>query len=394
MKTKGADILYNFDEEINRRETMSIKWDMLESNFGRDDLLSMWVADSDFKCPPAVVERLTKRAEHGIFGYTGYGDEFYNAFIQWTEKRHQVSIEKEWLSPTPGVVAGINFAIQSFTKPGDKIIIQTPVYPPFYHSVKNNDRILLENPLIEKDKTYVMDYDHLESLIDKDTKMLILCNPHNPIGRVWTKKELKRLSQICMKNKILVLSDEIHSDLILPNYKHTPFMSVDDAFSDYVISCFAPSKTFNVAGLATSIMVIPNPELKKKFELFKESIGVNHNTTFGVEAFIACYEEGEDWLEEQLHYIQANIDYIKDALEKELPQLEAFHMEGTYLMWLDCRKLDMDQEALQKFFVENVKVALNSGAIFGTAGNGFMRVNLATTRENVKQFISQLKAAL
>lgn len=386
--------MYNFDEQINRRGTKSIKWDMLESNYGTGDLLSMWVADSDFKCPPAVVDRLRKRAEHGIFGYTAYDDDFYNAFIHWVEKRHQVLIEKDWMFPTPGVVAGINFAIQSLTKPGDKIIIQTPVYPPFYHSVKNNKRILLENPLIEKDKTYVMDYDHLESIIDEDTKILILCNPHNPIGRVWTKEELNRLSQICKNKGILVLSDEIHSDLILPGYKHTPFMTVDDAFSDYVISCFAPSKTFNVAGLATSIMVIPNPELREKLELFKESIGVNHNTVFGVEAFTACYEEGEAWLDEQLTYIQANIDYIKNALEKDLPQLEAFHMEGTYLMWLDCRKLGMNQEALQKFFVDNVKVALNSGAMFGTAGNGFMRVNLATTHGNVEQFVLQLKNAL
>ncbi len=382
-----------FNEQINRRGTSSIKWDMLEERYGADDLLSMWVADSDFKAPQIVVERLIKRAEHGIFGYTDYSDAFFNAFTNWMMRRHNVNCKKEWITATPGVVAGLNFVIQSVTSPGDKIIIQTPIYPPFYHSVTNNNRQLVENPLIEKDNTYIMDFNHLESIIDEKTKLLILCNPHNPIGRVWTKEELERLGEICTKKDIIVLSDEIHSDLILPGYNHTPFIALSDALAQRTISAFAPSKTFNVAGLATSVLVIPNDNLRKQVLEFKERIGFNHSTVFGIEAFTACYEEGETWLEDQLAHIQGNIDFVNTYLDANIPKLKAFKMEGTYLMWLDCRKLNMSQDELQKFFIKNVKVALNSGDMFGTAGNGFMRVNLATTRQNVESFMEQLKIA-
>lgn len=385
--------MYDFDEEINRKGTHCVKWDMLDEFYNDKDLLSMWVADSDFKTPPAVVNQLIKRAEHGIFGYTSCTDEFYDAFILWTQKRHAFTIQKEWVITTPGVVAAINFAIQTFTTVGDNIIIQTPVYPPFFNSIKNNGRILIENPLIEKNGTYEMDFDHFENCIDPQTKMLILCNPHNPIGRVWTKEELLRLGEICTRKKILILSDEIHSDLILEGYRHTPMASLSEALLNCTISCYAPSKTFNVAGLQTSVAVIPNKILREKFLQFRRDIGVDSNNVFGIEAFTACYQEGEEWLEEQLLYIGKNITYINDFIIKEQLPLKAFKMEGTYLMWLDCRELNMAHEKLQQFFIENVKVALNSGNIFGAAGNGFMRVNLATQLHNIKSFMKQLKTA-
>lgn len=385
--------MYNFDEHIDRRGTYCVKWDALEERYGTEDALAMWVADSDFKSPPAVVDRLVKRAQHGIFGYTACTDEFYDAFIHWMQRRHNFDIQKEWVTTTPGIVAAINFAIHALTEPGDKIIIQSPVYPPFFNSVKTNGRILVENPLIEKDNTYEMDFDNFEKNIDDKTKMLILCNPHNPIGRVWTKEELTRLGDICVEKDILVLSDEIHSDLILKGYKHTPFASLSKALQDRTISCYAPSKTFNVAGLSASVAVIPNPEIREKFINFTDSIGVHSLTVFGIEALIACYEEGEDWLEAQLDYLQGNIDYVNSYLKDNLPEIKAFHMEGTYLLWLDCRQLNLSQEALERFFINDVKVALNSGTAFGTTGTGFMRVNMATNRKRIEQFLNQLKTA-
>lgn len=385
--------MHNFDEQINRTGTHCVKVDMLNEVYGASDLLSMWVADSDFKCPEVVINRLMKRAKHGIFGYTVSDDSFHTALINWIQTRHQFTLKKEWIVTTPGVVAAINFAIQSFTKPGDKIIIQSPVYPPFFNSVTNNNRILIENPLIEKDKSYEMDFDHLETLIDNDTKMLILCNPHNPIGRVWTKEELIRLGDICTRKDILVISDEIHSDLILEGSKHTPFASLSDDLLNRTITCYAPSKTFNVAGLETAVAVIPNPVLREKYTDFRKCIGVESNTVFGIKAFTACYEDGAPWLEAQLHYIKENNDYIVNFLESHLPKFKAFELEGTYLLWLDCRGLNLDTNTLNKFFVEKVKVALNPGNLFGDAGKGFMRVNLATPRSNIKQFMHQLKDA-
>ncbi len=383
--------MHNFDTLIERKGTHSIKWDMLKEHYGNSDLTSMWVADSDFKCPQAVIDRLVKRAEHGIFGYTACTDDFYDAFIDWIKRRHTLELKKEWITTTPGVVAAMNFAIQTFTRPGDKIIIQSPVYPPFFNSVKNNGRILVENPLIEKEHSYEMDFEHFENAIDSQTKMLILCNPHNPIGRVWTKEELMRLGDICTRKDILVLSDEIHSDLILDGYTHTPFASLSDDLMNRTITCYAPSKSFNVAGLETSVAVIANSVLREQFLQFKRDIGVDTPTVFGIEAFTACYEEGDDWLKEQMAYIQGNIDYVNTYLSEHLPIIKAFKMQGTYLMWLDCRRLNLSQEGLQRFFIDNVKVALNSGVMFGAAGNGFMRVNLATPRQNVETFMMQLK---
>jgi cystathionine beta-lyase len=385
--------MYNFDEHIDRRGTHSVKWDLLEERYGSSDLLSMWVADSDFKCPETVVKRLVERAQHGVFGYTACMKPFNDAFIHWMEKRHNFQVKEEWLTTSPGIVAAINFAINTLTEVGDKIIIQSPVYPPFFNSVHNNGRILVENPLIEKDQTYQMDFEQFENCIDERTRLLVLCNPHNPIGRVWSKEELTKLGEICTRHDIIVISDEIHSDLILKGHTHTPFASLSDDLLNRTISCYAPSKTFNVAGLSTSIAVIANPDIKEKFDLFKRNIGVDSPTVFGIEALTACYEEGADWLEEQMDYIKANIDFVNSYLAENMPKLKAFDMEGTYLMWLDCRQLGLSQEALQDFFIKDVKVALNSGDMFGKAGTGFMRVNMATTKARVEQFMIQLKTA-
>ena len=385
--------MHNFDEYINRQNTHSVKWDQLEERYGSADLLSMWVADADFKCPPAVIERLVSRAKHGIFGYTACTNDVYDAFMRWMERRHNFQVKTEWLTTTPGIVSAINFAIHALTNPGDKIIIQSPVYPPFFHAVSNNHRVLVENPLIEKENTYAIDFEQFERCIDQDTKLFILCSPHNPIGRVWTKEELMRLGEICIKHGIIIIADEIHSDLILKGYQHTPIASLSEALQNITITCYAPSKTFNVAGLSTSIAVIPNPEIRESFLNFKHSIGIESPTVFGIEALIACYNEGESWLDEQLEYIQSNINYVNSYLEAHLPEIRAFRMEGTYLMWLDCRKLGLSQEALERFFVDKVKVALNSGSMFGAAGTGFMRINMATNRQRIQHFLEQLSTA-
>lgn len=384
----------NFDEIIDRKETSCLKWSYLNQIYGRDDLTSMWVADSDFKVPNEVIERIIKRAKHGIFGYTAKPQSFYDALINWVDKKHQFKIEQNWMVAVPGIVPAINWAILSLTGPGDKIIIQPPVYYPFFSSVTDNGRILLENTLIEEEGFYRMDYDGLEAMIDSDVKMLILCNPHNPVGRVYTEEELKRLGDICVKHNIIIVSDEIHCDLIHEGHKHIPIAGLSKEISNITLTCMAPSKTFNVAGLEASVAIIENEKIREKIKTFQKQIGLGMINIFGIEAFTACYEEGEPWLKEQLNYLKGNIDFFKSFIKKELPDFKISPIEGTYLLWLDCRYLNMPQKVLQDFFVNEVNVGLDQGEMFGKTGKGFMRFNLATPRSHIEKVLNNLKAAI
>ncbi|MCG8338888.1 MAG: pyridoxal phosphate-dependent aminotransferase [Proteobacteria bacterium] len=382
----------DFDKKLDRTGTSCLKWDYIRTFYEDNEIVPMWVADSDFEVPVEVKEALIRRAQHGAFGYTVRPKAFYDAIINWLDKKYSWKIKKDWLVYTPGIVAAINWAIKTYSEKGAKVIVQSPVYYPFFSAVTGNERTLIDNQLVLKDGKYRMDFDRLETQIDKDTKMIILCSPHNPVTRVWTKDELQRLGEICVKNDILIISDEIHSDLILEGNAHTPTSMISPDIQNNTITLMAPSKTFNVAGLETSVAIIPNPELKEEFVNFQKSIGAGMSNIFGIEAFIACYEHGEKWLEEQLKYIKGNVEFVKDYIKQNMDQIEVIDPEGTYLLWVDCRCLELSNDELKDFFIKKVKVVLDLGTIFGQeSGKDYVRFNLATQRGIIKKVLDSFK---
>jgi cystathionine beta-lyase len=386
--------MYNFDKIINRRGTMSVKWDNLKNLYGRGDLLPLWVADMDFEAPPEVIRALMERAEHGVYGYTFISDEYYDAVIGWMKRRHNWQIEREWITFTPGVVPALSYAIRAFTQPGDKIIVQTPVYHPFYHAIEANERLIVKNPLIYKDGKYHMDFDHLERNIDDRVKMLILCSPHNPVGRVWTKEELRKLADICFKYDILVVSDEIHFDIVYKGHEHTVFANLSYEASQNCVVLTAPSKTFNLAGLQVSNAIIPNELLRLKFrnELNKDHI-LSPNV-FGERALIAAYNRSEGWLEALLEYLEENRDFFIEYMEKNIPKLKPVKPEGTYLVWVDCTELGMNPKQLRDFFVNKCKLALNDGQMFGEEGSLFQRFNIGCPRSILEEALYRIEIAV
>ncbi|HNW97015.1 MAG TPA: PatB family C-S lyase [Bacteroidales bacterium] len=385
---------YNFDEIIQRENTACVKYDLRKELFGREDVIPMWVADMDFKSPDFVVKVLHERLSHEIYGYSIRPEGFYNSIINWLQKRHAWKIQREWISVSPGVVPAMAICVQAFTKPGDKIIIQPPVYHPFFHVVEKNQRQLVCNPLKNINNYYHFDFDDLEQKIDKQTRMLILSNPHNPVGRVWTKDELIRLSEICIRNNIIILSDEIHSDLIYRKYKHIPLASISEEISQHVITAIAPSKTFNLAGLSTSALIIPNKKLFSIYESTLNNIEIGMGNLFGNIALEAAYTHGEDWLEQLLDYLQKNIDFIKVFLQKNLPDIKLIEPEGTYLLWLDFRNLKLNQNELNDILIKKAKVGFNDGAIFGKEGEGFQRMNIACPLSVIEKALTQIKEAI
>lgn len=386
--------MYNFHKIINRRGTMSVKWDNLKNLYGREDLLPLWVADMDFEAPPEVIRALMERADHGVYGYTFVSDEYYEAVMGWMKRRHNWQVEKEWITFTPGVIPALSYAIRAFTQPGDKIIIQTPVYHPFYHAIEANERLIVKNPLIYKDGKYHMDFDHLERNIDDRVKMLILCSPHNPVGRVWTKDELGKLADICFKYDILVVSDEIHFDIVYKGHEHTVFANLSYEASQNCVVLTAPSKTFNLAGLQVSNAIIPNELLRLKFrnELNKDHI-LSPNV-FGERALIAAYNRSEGWLEALLEYLEENRDFFIEYMEKNIPKLKPVKPEGTYLIWVDCTELGMNPKQLRDFFVNKCKLALNDGQMFGEEGSLFQRFNIGCPRSILEEALHRIEIAV
>ncbi len=384
---------YNFDEYVERRNTKSVKWDGMKEVFGTEDALSMWVADMDFLSPPEVVNALIERAKHGVYGYTLKDEGFYNSFINWIKKRHNWEIERKWIVATPGVVSAISLAILAFTKPSDEIILQPPVYYPFFRVVSGLGRKIVYNPLKFENGKYTMDFDDLERKINGKTKMLILCSPQNPTGRVWTEEELSKLGNICKRNDILIASDEIHADIVYKEYKHTPIASLSD-FANNTITFMAPSKTFNVAGLNTAMTIIQNEELLKSFSMMLENMGLGIGNVFGITASQAAYENGEEWLEALLDYLKENLEFLKLFVAERMPQVKIVEPEGTYLVWLDFRSLNMSDEELRTFMLEKAKVALDDGYIFGPGGSGFQRINIATPRKLLKEGLERMEKAL
>ena len=385
---------YDFDRYIERRGTGALKFDALKEWYGDENLLPMWVADMDFATPDFIVDALKARLEHPIFGYTLEPEHYRRAICNWIYERHQWKIEGQWISYIPGIVKGIAMAINSLLKPGDKIIIQPPVYHPFRMVAEHNGCQVVENPLRElADGGYEMDFEHLES-VAAGCKMIVLANPHNPVGILWSRETLVRLAEICCRHNIIVISDEIHSDMALWGGKHIPFASVSSAAASCSITFGAPSKTFNIAGIVTSYAIVPNEALREKFFGWMEGNELNHPDIFAPIATIAAFENGEAWRREMIEYVEGNILLVEHFLGEHIPQIVPIRPEASFLVWLDCRGLNMPHSEVVSLFTDGAKLALNEGAMFGEQGQCFMRLNVGTTRANLLSALESLKSAV
>ena len=386
--------MWNFDEPYEREGTDCIKYDRREEVFGVKNVIPMWVADMDFNSPDFVVESLRKRLDHGIFGYSFRPDDYYVSMISWIRSRHNWNVEKEWISFCPGIVPALNFCTLAFTQPGDSIIVQPPVYFPFFSAVESHGRKLIYNQLIESGGKWAMDYDSLIAGIDSGTKMIFISNPHNPVGRVWTPEELDNLADICLNKNILIISDEIHCDLALPGFNHTPLASLSEKIAKNTVTLIAPSKTFNLAGLSTSSVIISDPGLRKSFNRVVDNLHVGNGNIFGTIASISAYTNGHKWLDSLLDYIDNNVEFVKDYCREMIPEIVPVQPEATYMIWLDCRKFGMKGKELQSFFVSKAGVGMNEGSTFGPGGDGFMRMNLGATHNTVMNALEKIESAV
>ena len=385
----------NFNEVINRKNTGSIKWDTMAEHGMKEDVLPLWVADMDFKAPVGVMEALLERVEHGIFGYTLPTDSYYDAVINWMDRRHDWKILKDWIIIAPGIVPAIYFAVQTYTKEGDGILVQRPVYNPFSEAVERNGRKLINSPLVVRGDRYEMDFEDFEKkIVNNKVKLFILCSPHNPVGRVWTKDELVTIGDICLKHHVLVLADEIHHDLVFKGIIHIPFANLGSKYGNICITCTSSSKTFNLAGLSISNIIIENKEIRKKFNLYLESIAMGNSNIFGIIGSEAAYNTGEAWLVELLDYIEGNKKLVQEFMAEKMPMIKVIDSEATYLLWVDFRGLGMEKEKLEKFLAEEAKLWLVSGDVYGDEGRGFERINLACPRSTLEKGLKQLEDAL
>lgn len=368
----------DFNQVVDRKNTNSLKYDFAVERGKSADILPLWVADMDFPTVPAVSDVLVQASQHGIFGYSEVKDDYFEVLKNWFSSHYKWNIERRWLVKTPGVVYALCMAIRAFTKVGDAVLIQRPVYYPFSESIKSNERKLINNPLVYEDGKYLMDYEEFEKqIIENDVKLFVLCNPHNPVGRVWTKDELIRLGDICVKHNVLVLSDEIHADFIYPGREHLVFANLKPEYLDRTITCTAPSKTFNLAGLQVSNILIGNPKLKAAFKNEIVKSGYSQLNTMGLLACKAAYQHGEEWLNDLKEYLLENLNYVKEYLKTNLPQLKLVEPEGTYLAWIDFSEMNLDEEELEELIVKKANLWLDSGTMFGPEGKGFQRINIA-----------------
>lgn len=367
---------YDFDKTIDRRATNSYKWDSAP-----EGVLPMWVADMDFRTAPAIIDSLQKRVAHGIFGYTRVPDAYYGAVTSWFSRRHGWDIDREWIIYTSGVVPAVSAVIKALTVPGDKVIVQTPVYNCFFSSIRNNGCEIVSNPLRRTADTYEMDFDALERCAaDPRAKVMLLCNPHNPAGRVWTPDELTRLGNICLRNGVTVVADEIHCELVYQGFKYTPFASLSDAFLHRSVTCVSPSKAFNIAGLQIANIVAFDNDLRSRID---KAININEVcdvNPFGVAATIAAYNEGEEWLNQLVDYLHGNYEAMAEFCRRELPEFSITRLEGTYLVWMDCSSLGMPSDALEHALLDDARLWLNAGTMYGAEGEGYMRWNIACPR--------------
>lgn len=386
---------YDFNQVIDRSHTGALKLEVLQERYGRPDLLPLWVADMDFATPDFVVDAMKQRMEHPIFGYTVEPADYWPSVIDWIRSHHQWEVKREWLSFIPGIVKGIGMVINVFTRPDEKVIIQPPVYHPFRLTPQGNHREVVMNPLIENaDGTYSMDFDQLAEVADEKCRVLILSNPHNPAGMVWDVETLRRLAHFCHEHHIIVISDEIHCDMVLSGHKHHPFASVSEEAAACSITFGAPSKTFNIAGVVSSYSIVPNEELRRPFYEWLAANELNEPTLFAPIATIAAFRQGEEWRKQMLEYVEENIDFVVDYLEQHIPSIHALRPQASFLVWLDCRALGLDHEALVDLFVNKARLALNDGEMFGPGGQGFMRMNVGTPRSVLKQALDRLAEAV
>lgn len=381
----------NFDEIVPRRGTNSYKWDTAKE----ENVLPMWVADMDFRAAPIIVEALRRRVEHGIFGYARVPNTYYEAVINWFDRRHTWQIEKEWIIYTTGVVPALSAIIKALTSPQDKVLVQTPVYNCFFSSIRNNGCEVVTNPLIYRDGTYQIDFDDLEKkAVDPSVKLLLLCNPHNPVGRVWTKQELNRIGEICLRNDVWVIADEIHCELVYPGYTYIPFAFISPEFLMRSVTCVSPSKAFNLAGLQIANIVCADADLRIKID---KAININEVcdvNPFGIEALIAAYNEGKEWLEELKHYLWENYNYLKAYFSENLPQFPVTMLEGTYLVWVDCSVLKRSSIEIVHTLLYKEKLQVNNGSLYGKDGEGFIRINIACPRQVLIDGLNRLKRVL
>ena len=386
---------YDFDQIIDRRGSGALKCDALAEWYGDSELLPMWVADMDFATPDFIIKALKERLEHPIFGYTIEPERYRKAIIDWIFSHHNWQVEGSWISYIPGIVKGIAMAMNALLKAGDKVIIQPPVYHPFRNVAQHNGIEVVENPLRRtEDGGYEIDFENLEAVVGDKCKMLILANPHNPIGILWSRDTLSRLADFCHSRGIVVISDEIHSDMALWGKRHIPFASVSERAAQCSITFGAPSKTFNIAGIVTSYAIVPNADLRSKFFGWMEGNELNHPDIFAPIATIAAFENGEPWRQAMIEYIESNIEFTIEFCKQYIPQIIAIRPEASFLVWLDCRKLELPHEQLVELFTKKAKLALNDGAIFGSQGEGFMRLNIGTTRATLTKALTQLAEAV
>lgn len=383
---------YNFDEIIDRRGTESVKWDAVSERWGRNDLLPMWVADMDFRTPPFVMEALRKRLEHEVLGYTFACEEWYTSIINWLQNRHGWKVERDELTFMPGIVRGLAFAIQCFTQKGDKVMVMPPVYHPFFLVTEKNKREVVYSPLVLRDEQYHIDFDRFRKEV-QGCKILILSNPHNPGGRVWTREELEQIAEICYESKTLIISDEIHADLTLPPYRHITFALVSEKARQNSLVFMSPSKAFNMPGLASSYCIIENKEIRHRFQEYMEASELSEGHLFAYLSVAAAYSNGTEWLDQVLAYIQSNIDFTNTFLRNHIPGITMIRPQASYLVFLDCRTLGLNQKDLVNLFVDGAHLALNDGTIFGKEGAGFMRLNVACPQKVLEKALQQLKKA-
>ena len=386
---------YDFNKIINRNNTKSLKYDFAKERNMPEDLLPLWVADMDFQTSPEIIEALNKAVSHGIYGYSEGKEEYFDAVYNWYNDNFNWQVKKEWLIKTPGVVFAVVLAINALTNEGDSVLIQNPVYYPFTEVIIDNNRKLVNNSLVRNGKKYEIDFEDFEKkIIENNVKLFILCSPHNPVGRVWKKWELEKIGDICLKHNVKIVSDEIHSDFVYPENKHIVFSSLDKKYQNITITCTAPTKTFNLAGLQISNIFIPNLEIRKKVLKQLDRVGYSQVHLMGLVACEAAYKYGRQWLNELKEYLLDNLNFLRDYLETNIPQIKLIEPEGTYLIWLDCSALGFEDKELEKFIVEKAKLWLDSGYIFGKEGEGFQRINIACPRETLKKALEQLKEAV
>lgn len=383
----------NFQTVYNRKSTFSYKWDYLNETFQTDDVLPMWVADMDFQAPPAVNEAIKQRADHGFYGYTIIDEQIKRSVTNWVKRRHQWDISEEMLSFSPGVIMSLHIAIQSFTEKNDKILVQTPIYNPFFNIIENGERQIVKNSLVYKNGKYEIDFDDFEQKLKDGVKAFILCSPHNPVGRVWTKDELQKIGELCLKYKVLILSDEIHADLIFANKKHIPIATLSNKIAEQTITFMSPTKTFNLAGLQVSYIITKNKEMRAEINKQLRLNGFSMLNTIGVISLQAAYDKSEKWLDNLLITLEKHKQYVKNKLESET-NLTVIDSEGTYLLWIDCSNLNMNAKELQHFMLNEAKVGMNPGLAYGDEGAQFMRMNIACPKQLLEDGVQRIIQAI